>query len=102
MKAADYILRTSPQLRDMADATADAMRRHVRIDLQPRVAELLVQAAELELRRASGQDVTTAAFALEASFGNLAREERALFAIEGRNLALRAAVAVVAGLLGVA
>ena len=78
----------------LASASAVRMGQHYNVSVQPRIARLLADTAVVAIRAASGEDVETARIALEASTKNIAREEKATLALEGRDLALRAVLGI--------
>lgn len=88
------------ELRQMADGAAGAASLRFRDETRPRLAQLLLDAASVQVRAAAGQDVTTATIALEASMANLLLEERTVLQTAARDLALRAAIRVIGILAG--
>lgn len=80
------------EARIMAREASEAMAERYATETRPRLAFLMECAAAVAIRAAAGEDVTTATTALEASVANIAREERAQLILDGRQLALRAAV----------
>lgn len=78
----------------LASASAFRIGEHYSTDVQPRLARLLADTAIMAIRAASGEDVETMRLAIDASTKNIAREERAMLSLEGRNLALRAALSL--------
>lgn len=89
------------ELRDMADGAAGAASLRFRDETRPRLAQLLIDTASVQVRAAAGEDTTTAAIALEASTANLLLEERTVLQTAARDLALRAAIRVI-GILAAA
>lgn len=85
------------QVKAMAGESAQALQGHLDERLRPHAARILAESAAVAIRAAAGEDVTTARMALEASTASLAREAKAVVALEGRNLALRAAWALLLG-----
>lgn len=88
------------KIEELAREHAEGLRSHFREESRPHVARVLADAAVVATRAAAGEDVTTATMALEVSAAAIAREEMAIVTLEGRTLALRAALAVIGGLLG--
>jgi Flp pilus assembly CpaF family ATPase len=84
-----------------SEAGAKASDRY-RTVTAPRLTALLEASAIVAIRAATGEDVTTATTAIEASLANIAREERALILQDGRELALRAVVSTLLRLGSVA
>lgn len=88
------------ELRRMVQSHAAAIGDRFRAETRPRLVQLLTDASILAVRKASGEDTTTAEIALEASIASVAREERSVLQLEARTLALNAALAVLARLAG--
>jgi len=87
------------QILSMADAEVKDFRAHYAATLQPHLSRMLVDATIVEIRRAAGEDVTTAATAVEASLANLALEQRELMRARAKAFALKAALALIARLI---
>lgn len=83
------------ELRAQAATTGLSIESRFRKETQPRVADLLVDVAATEIRRAMGEDVTTAELALDASFANVALHERQALVVAGRDLAFRVLATIV-------
>lgn len=66
---------------------------------RPRLAQLMVAAAEVAIRRGLGQDVSLAEQALATSAANLSLEEAGRLRIAGASIAFKAALVVVTRLL---
>lgn len=88
------------ELMSLGSTEAEKLAERFSATTRPHLARILVDAASVEIRRASGEDVTTAAIAVEASLANLALEEKSLAIAAGRDLALRASLALIGKLLG--
>lgn len=71
-------------------------------DARARLAQVLQDAAVVEILAVSGQDVETARIALNASMLNIPREKHAHAIVEGRNVAFRAVVGLALRLAGAA
>jgi hypothetical protein len=72
---------------------------HFHETLRPQMARVLMESAAVAVRAAFGEDVTTATIALNNSVAQLTREQQALVEKEGRDLALRAALALISRLV---
>lgn len=81
-----------------AKAAVDRLENHFSEHLRPRIADLVVDTALVQSRKAAGQDTTTAEIALEASYANITRHERILLEREASNL-LIAVLMKIAGLI---
>lgn len=77
-------------LEELASPTASKIASRFSEQTRPRVALLLIDAGSIAARKAIGQDTTTAEIALEASFANIALEERTVLQIESRDMLIRA------------
>jgi len=83
------------QVKEMAQASAERVSEQFDLSIRPRLARILIESAAVAVRAAAGEDVTTATLALEASVTSLAREQKAIVVLEGRTLALNAAVSLI-------
>lgn len=88
------------EIQQQARAGAFRVASHFGEVTRPRVARLLEESALVAVRKAAGQDTTTAEVALEASLANLTLEEKSVVQIEARDVAFRALVAVVGMVAG--
>lgn len=88
------------ELLALGDAEAKKLAERFSATTRPHLARILTDAAATEIRRASGEDVTTAAIAVEASMANLVMEEKLIATAAARDLAFRAALALIGRLLG--
>lgn len=86
----------------MTKAAAGKAEHRYKAETKPRLELLLQAAAVVEIRALSGEDVTTARTALESSTLSLAREERAHLILDGRELALSAAISLIGKLAAAA
>ena len=88
------------ELSRLVQSHADSIGDRFRESTSPRLRQLMVDAALVAIRKSSGMDTTTSEIALEASLASITREERAVLTLEARTLALNAALAVIAKLVG--
>lgn len=79
----------------LAAAAAQEVEDTWQAELRPQLARLLAQSATVAIRAAAGEDVTTAKLALDASLKNLTRAQQSIVALQGRVLALRAALSII-------
>lgn len=90
---------------ELLTATVESARRlegHYSASTRPHLARMLFDAAMTMARKASGADTATAEVAIAASMANLALEQKNILQEEARDLALRAALAVISRLLATA
>jgi hypothetical protein len=80
--------------RDAAAEHAERIRGRWSERTEPHARRILADSAVVAIRAVAGEDVTTATQALELSMTSLAREEKAFLLLEGRAVALRAALFV--------
>lgn len=92
MKASDGVL---GELKALAKSHAARLEGHWSDEARPHAARLLTEAATVAVRAAAGEDVSIAQIALDASIKNLARAEQAVLQLEGRQLALSAALSLI-------
>ncbi len=83
------------ELRQLGETAAAQLVSHYGSELRPRLSALLVDAATVEMRRAAGEDVTTARIAIEASLANLALEQRERVQAKAKDIAFKAAIAII-------
>jgi len=83
----------------LADESGKRIANHYNAELRPHLARMLTDAAAVEIRKATGEDVTTAEIAVRASLSNLTLEQGNLLRAEARDLAFRAALGLIAKLL---
>lgn len=67
-------------------------------ETRPHVARILTESATVAVRASAGEDVGIAQVALDASMKNLTRVQQSVVQLQGRELALRAALKVVGAL----
>jgi NAD-specific glutamate dehydrogenase len=91
-------VKLSDLLKIDVDPAIDRLKNHISEHLRPRLAELLVDTAMVQARKAGGQDTTTAEIALEASYANITRHERIMLEREASNL-LIAVLMKIAGVI---
>jgi hypothetical protein len=89
------------ELLELAQQSAQEIAHHYDASLRPHLARILVDAAAVEIRAASGEDVTTARAAVESSVANLAVEQKNIAVATARDLAFRAALSLIGKLLPV-
>jgi hypothetical protein len=77
--------------KEIAQKQADRLTAQWETSLRPHGRRLLLEAAAVGIRTAAGEDTTTAVLALEASTKNLAREQKSMIELQGREIALQAA-----------
>jgi hypothetical protein len=80
------------EVRLLAKQASESMSERYATETRPRLAFLLECSAAVAIRATAGEDVTTATTALESSTLSIAREERAQLVLDGRQIALQAAV----------
>ena len=83
------------EVKALAQQSADRISEQFEVSVRPRLARMLIESAAVAVRAAAGEDVTTATLALEASVTSIAREQKAVVVLEGRTLALQAAVSLI-------
>jgi len=83
-----------------AEAAAASVASNFDESVRPRLADILASSAAMAIRAAAGEDVTTTAIALESRLRSLGREQQALVILEGRNLALSAAMTLLGAAAG--
>lgn len=84
---------------NLANDAGDEIAEHYHAELRPHLARILTDAAAVEIRRASGEDVTTAEIAVKASLSNLTLEQADVALAAARRLAFRAALVLITKLL---
>lgn len=87
MAAQDDILR---ELEKLAGGAAWSWRDRFSSETQPRLAQLLIDTAAVQVRKQMGQDTTLAEQALETSMAQIALAEREHVRQAGLDLAFRA------------
>lgn len=90
------------EVRQLAGKHADQLTSYFDETTRPRLAQMLRESAAVAVRAAAGEDVTTATIALEASTANLARTQKSIVELQGRELALKAAWTILARLAAAA
>jgi hypothetical protein len=93
--------RMAAEIAAQAEQAAANLSGHFSDSVRPRLARILQESAEVALRAASGQDVGTATIALDSSLRSIGREQGAILVMEGRTLALRAALTLLGTVAGV-
>jgi hypothetical protein len=87
------------QVLSLADESAARIAEHYNAELRPSLARILVDAAAVEVRRVTGENVETAEIAVRASLANLTLLQGNLVRAEARELAFRAALSLIGLLL---
>jgi hypothetical protein len=87
------------ELMDIAERKIEAAKTRYRAHLHPHLTRILTDAAIVEIRRASGEDVTTAQTAVDASLANLTLEEKDHLILEARATALEAVLTLLVKVL---
>lgn len=82
-----------------AEKEAAALRDHYNESLRPHLHRILTDAAVVEVRRTTGEDVTTAEIAIKASLANLALEQQVVLQKRARDIAFRAALILIGRLV---
>lgn len=85
--------------RDLAAEHADRIEQRFSEHARPRARRILSEGAVVAIRAVAGEDVETATIALESSLASLAREEKAILTLESRQVALKAALFILQGLI---
>lgn len=86
------------EVANLAEEHAAKLEGYWNDETRPHVARMLVESATVAVRATSGEDVGVAQVALDSSMKNLSRVQQSVVQLQGRELALRAALKVVSGL----
>lgn len=86
------------RLHALAGTSAREIEAHYAAHLRPRLAAMLIDAAVVEIDKASGRDVAISEAALAAEAANLALEQRDILVQKARALAFNALVLLVSAL----
>lgn len=82
------------EVRALADEHAERLKDHWDEQTRPHAARMLIESATVAVRAGAGEDVSVAQIALDASIKNLGRTQQSIVQLEGRQLALRAALSL--------